>query len=443
VHVFRQSKTIKRSKTVGAMAYGYNAIHALLLIIFLSQTVTVQAWSTKKISQSNNAHDVSNFFRSSSPYHNNDASVHSSSNGNNHGLLDVESRFNSNSVHPLCFYRSPINGRWTKRVELQNLFIGQERHGIIVQEKLTNTTTGPKIWLDVGVCRWSSKSQNKNGLLNETINMKGNWKICTALLRLGNGNYVKESVIRKKVARLRSKAFLSVYVSRIFINEGRFEVVLTPEEVPTQSSSTLPLQSVSKLSVGNEVNGTITRIEDYGVFVQMDGYNRCGLLHIQHVADLYNSFIDKKQGLIDAGLGLRSRIKLQVKEKDVKKRIFLDFTNDVKEIAAEEQQQQLQEEERQQDLLRAQLLKQRENPASIDNELPAPDPKTIYNRGTSIELEKPITVPISIPRSTVAADTDGAIIDEMDDNEYDDEESEYDNYDEEREIEDALGLGSY
>ena len=203
-----------------------------------------------------------------------------------------------------------------------------------------------------------------------------------------------------------------MYVSRIRLAQDQFEVVLSLDEVAHYQRDA-PLQSVSRLNAGDEVTGTVVRVEDYGVMVDVDGYNRAGLLHIQRVADLYGSYIDKKQGLEEAGLERGTRVKLQVAAAVDKKRVFLDFTDNVKEEAAAEQRE-LEENkaQRQQEGLFVAI------PASVSN--------------------------IKTAVATTVVKEDGSSISEDDDRneEYDDEE-EYDEYDEERDIEDALGLGTY
>ena len=343
---------------------------------------------------------------------------------------------------PLCFYRSPTNGnRWTPRIELSNLVVGQELHGVIVQEKLTNTTTGPKVWLDVGVCRWSSRgiphnrsnsNNNDTKVTTTTTSLPGGgWTIATAMLRLGNHHYGKESVMRKKVARLRNRDTIPVYVSRIRIDQGQFEVVLTPDDVPTPPPPVL--QSVSTLGVGDEVTGTVTKLVDYGAFIKLDGYNRGGLLHIQQVAELYQTYIDRRQGLMDSGLTVRSRVRLQVKEKGPSRRIFLDFTNDVKQMAREEQRQEQQEMERQQNELRAQLQQQRTAKITTEESNPTEEPEE-YDASRRVD-DSSIVVNVDDQDDIEEAD--------IQEEEEEQEDDVYDDYDEQREIEDALGLGMY
>ena len=321
------------------------------------------------------------------------------------------------------------------------MVVGQELHGVIVQEKLTNTTTGPKVWLDVGVCRWSSRgiphnrsnsNNNDTKVTTTTTSLPGGgWTIATAMLRLGNHHYGKESVIRKKVARLRNRDTIPVYVSRIRIDQGQFEVVLTPDDVPTPPPPVL--QSVSTLGVGDEVTGTVTKLVDYGAFIKLDGYNRGGLLHIQQVAELYQTYIDKRQGLMDSGLTVRSRVRLQVKEKGPSRRIFLDFTNDVKQMAREEQRQEQQEMERQQNELRAQLQQQRTAKITTEESNPTEEPEE-YDASRRVD-DSSIVVNVDDQDDIEEAD--------IQEEEEEQEDDVYDDYDEQREIEDALGLGMY
>jgi predicted RNA-binding protein with RPS1 domain len=314
------------------------------------------------------------------------------------------------SQRPPCYYRTP-NNRWRQRLELADLSVGQELQGVVVQEKLFGARTGPKIWLDVGVGRFK----------------KDQWRICTAMMRLG---YAKESVAKKKVAKLRAKPTgFPVYVSRIRLDQDQLEVVQSADDL-AQYTRQEALKSISSLSAGDEVTGTVTRIEDFGVFVAIDGYNRAGLLHIRRVADLYGTFIDKKKGLVEAGLERRARVKLQVAEAVDKRRLFLDFTNDVKAEAAEEQRQKMEQEEAAREEIRARLREQRQAKSSSQSESSQLDVEV--GGAPRVESFEPDKDDIN------GVVTDGATYEEEDD-----EEENYDSYDEQRDIEDALGLGTY
>jgi hypothetical protein len=148
---------------------------------------------------------------------------------------------------------------------------------------------------------------------------------------------------------------------------------------------------------------------------------------------LYNTYIDKRQGLMDSGLNPKSRVRLQVMEKE-HKRIFLKFTDDVKQIAIEEQRQEQEEIERQQNELRASLQQQREknvNAAAKDIVR-----KVAESNVTDSREESDV-------RGSNADDSNDINVDDEEEEDDDEEEDEYDNYDEEREIEDSLGLGMY
>ena len=127
---------------------------------------------------------------------------------------------------------------------------------------------------------------------------------------------------------------IDVYVSRIFLENGQFEVSLeNPRDnihritKAKDEGGEVKYKSMSSIQPNTEYVGIVKRIEPYGVLVDI-GTNRLGLLHIKKVSDLYKRYIAKEKGLEKAGLELGAKIRVQVMEKD-KKRIFLDFTNDV------------------------------------------------------------------------------------------------------------------
>ena len=232
------------------------------------------------------------------------------------------------------------------------------------------------------------------------------------MLRMGHRN-TKESVARKKATKLRAKTHgFPVYVSRIRLAQDQFEVVLQPEQVPS-SETTVPLQSSSTLRAGDEVRGTVVRVEPYGCLVALDGYNRPGLLHIQRVADLYGRYIDRVTGLEEAGLERQSRVRLQVVSNE-RKRLFLDFTDDVKQEAAAEAEQ-----------------KAKDVAKSTAS-------STTVSTAVSSEMSAQELAEWEAHYSNEGGDDE-----EEEDEDEDEDDGSYDDYDEERDIEDALGLGTY
>jgi len=331
-------------------------------------------------------------------------------------------------ARPVCMYRNAATKhRWRKRLELSDLKIGQELQAVVVQQK-DRGVTGPKLWVDCGVGRCfrrrsrqhsrrssSTKQQPEEEPEPEQQQQTGDdspyqWKMVFAMLRMGHRN-TKESVARKKAAKLRAKTHgFPVYVSRIRLAQDQFEVVLQPDQVP---SPTVPLlQSSSQLRAGDEVRGTVVRVEPYGCLVALDGYNRPGLLHIQRVADLYGRYIDRVTGLEEAGLERRSRVRLQVVSNE-RKRLFLDFTDDVKQEAAAAAEAE----------------------PKAKNGAKSAASSTTVSTDVSSEMSAQ-----ELAEWEAHYSDDGGDDDEEDEDEVD---GSYDDYDEERDIEDALGLGTY
>ncbi|GAX16545.1 hypothetical protein FisN_7Lh271 [Fistulifera solaris] len=278
-----------------------------------------------------------------------------------------------------CFYRSPVTGKWTPRLELSELVVGQALEGaVVVQEKL-NGKTGPKVWVDCGV-----------GLYK-----KNDWKIQTAMLRLGNA---KASVAAKKAARLRNKKHFPVYVSRIRLENDQLEVTLEPEAQKTSSPSMIRLQ---ELQPGQELSGIIQRVEDYGLLIHV-GANRPGLLHIRRVGDLYQKFIDKADGLKKVGLQKGVQVDVQVISCE-KKRLFLDFSESLKQEA------------------------ERKYKAVAEDDPYAEEAALFEVQQQQQQQNTELT----------------ALVDDDEEDDYDEDEDDDDDYDEDREIEDAMGLGRY
>ena len=276
-----------------------------------------------------------------------------------------------------CFWKPKGDrSRWKERIHIRDLKIGQKLTGHVVEEYLDGRT-GPKLFFECGVGR---------------TNTAGEWRMVNGMMRLDRS---KKSVAQKRVARLRKKDEVDLYVSRIQLGCGRLEVCLEPEDVVKYQLP--PKTPVSTLRSGQEVTGKVVRLLPYGALVDV-GANRVGLLHIQKVADLYGRYIDKEEGLVKAGLERGAKIRVAVAQ-NVKRRLSLDFTEDVKEEAAKDQNSG------------------------------APSPSSTAQNNVSMSEEE------LAAWAAYASDSQG----QSDDDDYEDE----DDYDEDKNIEDALGLGTY
>ena len=306
-----------------------------------------------------------------------------------------------------CFYKPNPNRRtWAPRIHLEDLKIGQELTGYAVQD-LLNGKTGPKLFFECGV-----GSTDKNG----------EWRIVNGMMRLGRS---KISVARKRAARLRQRDQVDLYVSRIQLDCERFEVCTDPEEVDRirEKQTKFP---ASSLEPNLEVKGEVVAVRSYGVLVDI-GANRNGLLHIQKVADLFGRYIEKEKGLIKSGLERGARLRLKI-ESNEKKRLYLDFTDDVKREAEEE--------------------RSRLGTKVADGSTPSSTSKPDENAKPKSEQLSPEILSEwaeFAEQSQILTDAkrneDDGQGDDDDDDDYDDDD--YDDYDEDRDIEDALGLGSY
>lgn len=296
-----------------------------------------------------------------------------------------------------CSYKD-IDGKWKQRILWDDLQIGQKLNGFICS-KLLDGKTGPKLFFECGLGR---------------LDGKGNWQMVSGMLRLGY-KYTKPSVIRKKVSKLSGKS-IDLYVHRIFKDDCRLEVKLLEEGVePDLSDERIrnKLLPISSLKVGQEVTGTIVQVRPYGCIVDV-GANRHGLLHIQRVADLYQEYIDKEKGLEEAGLEKGFQIKLTVLNNE-KKRLSLDFTKETKEFFEEERE----EEEKKTEAVQVESSSSTQDSESITD--------------SAVEAD------ISEEEEEAAVWAAYATENEYDDGVEDDD----DDYDEDREIESALGLDYY
>jgi predicted RNA-binding protein with RPS1 domain len=91
---------------------------------------------------------------------------------------------------------------------------------------------------------------------------------------------------------------------------------------------------VATLKKNQEVTGVVVKLYPYGAIIDI-GANVNGLLHITKVASVMNRYVDKEKGLKSAGLEKGAKVRLMVESVE-KRRLSLDFTDDVKEEAKEE-----------------------------------------------------------------------------------------------------------
>jgi predicted RNA-binding protein with RPS1 domain len=337
-----------------------------------------------------------------------------------------------------CYYKTP-EGRWKPRIELSALALGQELQGYVVQE-LLDGVTGPKVFLEVGVGRTTRQRVFNETDVVSAARPESGWKIVYAMLRLGSKG-TKPSVTQKRAARLRKKtAGTPVFVSKIRSENGQLEVCLNEFDV---ERSATPKVSASSFPIGKELTGTIKRIEPYGVMIDV-GANRLGLLHIRKVADLYGSFIDKAQGLEEAGLELNTKVKVQVASNEGK-RLFLDFTNDVKEEGRLEREEREREKQERYErwLARNQLMAvpgENETTSvavpsdtfSVEEDVDSNVSTTISDEESLLSEEEAAAWAVFATGGSTSVSVPSVV-----------EEEDEDDYDEDRDIEDALGLGTY
>lgn len=231
-------------------------------------------------------------------------------------------KINENSNNSECpatrpsFWKSKVpKSWWRERILLQDLDVGQELSGHVVQEHL-GAKTGPKLYFECGVGR---------------TDRNGDWSIVNGMLRLDPG---KASVARKRAARFRKKDQVQLFVSRVQKECGRLEVCAKIDDVEKYAAE--PKISVTILKKNQEVVGRVVKLYPYGAIIDISANVR-GLLHITKVARLLDQYIDKEAGLKSAGLEKGAKVRLVVESVD-RRRLSLDFTDDVKEDARKEKE---------------------------------------------------------------------------------------------------------
>jgi len=321
-----------------------------------------------------------------------------------------------------CYYQAP-DGKWNERLQLQNLTVGQHLIGTkIPNTDLLQAKTGPKIFFECGVGRIDTRN-NK-------------WQMVSGMLRLGRAS-AKPSAIRKKVARMSgSGKMIDLYVKKIDLHSFRLEVTRSLDEIQEiqernerlRRGEVQPMIPASTLKEGMELVGTVVKLQPYGCMVDV-GANRRGLLHIQKVADLFGKYIDKEKGLGEVGLEHGATIKVSVLSNE-KKRLFLDFTQETKDLALAEAEEaealkSRQEEEERKKQEDEEERKQQEEALKALN-VDAEEEEEEEEKGSDVSVNE--------------ASMWAAYADDYAGGGYDDDG---DNYDEDADIEDSLGIGSY
>lgn len=204
-----------------------------------------------------------------------------------------------------CYYKRS-DGSWKPRKNIESLFIGERLFGTRLSRcDLLNGKTGPKVFFECGIGR---------------VDSRGKWQIANGMMRLGKGN-ARQKATSKKVKKLPDDSLSEVYVSRVNVSNGAFEVCRSLEDVKklhaTQERMMIP---ASELEPGEELSGKIVRVYPYGVIVDV-GANRNGLLHITNIAKRLNSFIKKEEGLKKAGFDQGVSIRVVVLSNEQKGRL--------------------------------------------------------------------------------------------------------------------------
>ena len=226
------------------------------------------------------------------------------------------------------------------------------------------------------------------------------------MIRLGKRG-IKASIVRKKLLKnIPPESLIEVYVSKIRVEEGTFEVCLNREEaleIGASSFKRRTLISASTLQIGDELNGIVNNVTPYGVFVDVNA-NRNGLLHISKVAKQRDAYVAKEDGLKALGLGRGSPINVIVVSNE-RKRLELDLA-----------------------------------PPSSSSPINAEE--SLSGDDDVIDTSESIEEKVDEISDEEAAMWAAYAIDNTDDDE-DEYDEEDDEYDEDTDIEDALGIGYY
>jgi predicted RNA-binding protein with RPS1 domain len=244
------------------------------------------------------------------------------------------------SQSAVCYYRR-VDGSWKPRKEIERLFVGERLFAKRLSEcDLLDGKTGAK-----GAVGLTNYTLHSCGLSNfhlichvacavsshytvflecgvgKMVDDKGKWRIINGMLRIGTKK-MKPSVVQKKLKKLPDDKLFEVYVSKINLEHGSFEVCLKKEDA-LEARVGKSRFSASRLTPGQVLQGRVKQVTDYGVFVDV-GANRNGLIHISKVAVYKDKFINKEEGLKKIGLKRGAGVEVIVLSNE-KKRLELDL----------------------------------------------------------------------------------------------------------------------
>eukprot|EP00584_Thalassiosira_punctigera_P025103 CAMPEP_0172567028 /NCGR_PEP_ID=MMETSP1067-20121228/114247_1 /TAXON_ID=265564 ORGANISM="Thalassiosira punctigera, Strain Tpunct2005C2" /NCGR_SAMPLE_ID=MMETSP1067 /ASSEMBLY_ACC=CAM_ASM_000444 /LENGTH=316 /DNA_ID=CAMNT_0013358281 /DNA_START=159 /DNA_END=1109 /DNA_ORIENTATION=+ len=221
---------------------------------------------------------------------------------------DVVDKATGEKSSPEVSYYRRIDGVWRPRKELERLSIGERIFATrLLERDLLNGRTGPKVFLECGVGK---------------RNNKGKWSIVNGMVRLGRRG-MKKSVVRKKISKIPHNEMIEVYVSKINLDEGKLEVCLNREEA-REKGALKGRTPASSFKVGDKLTGVVKQVKPYGVFVNVNNANRNGLIHISKVAKRYDAYVAKEDGMKKLGLSRGLPVDVIVLS-NCKKRLELDL----------------------------------------------------------------------------------------------------------------------
>jgi predicted RNA-binding protein with RPS1 domain len=198
---------------------------------------------------------------------------------------------------------------------------------------------------------------------------------------------------------------LGLYTCTIF-NTPQKQVCLKRSDALEESQRPRPI-SASTLKPGQELFGYVKDITDYGVFIDV-GANRKGLLHITRIGQRYDRFINKEEGLKQVGIKRGTPINVVVLSNE-KKRLELDFP-----------------------------------PADVDEEEEVSTVSTSTTSSAGNDISEDEEAAWAAYGSDVSADEEAMWAAYASNYSSDDDKKDNnDDYDEDRDIEDALGIGSW